>query len=217
MKKERRYKIDTGDAEHEIICAEYMDGAGGNVIAIPYYHVPGRKYANWIHLYAISLYSSNPKMGQRAAAKATKELFGLKTYSHTTLGRALKSLAASINADGESGGSGSGAREGGEAKAGPEPEAGSGRTEDKKHKFPSVDGTADQRAKAAAVLGGLCKAGDKNDIKKAVREIVKHWYSKHRRLLFVTHQRHALDSFLERGWCNAEQKERRAHNKRTPD
>ena len=160
-----------------------MDGASGSVLVIPYYHVPGRKYTIWIHLYAISMYSSNPKMGQRAVAKATKEFFGLKTYSHTTLGRALKSLAASIDADGERGGFEDGGRQGGEVKAGPEPEAGSGQPDEKKRKFPSVDDTAGNRAKAAAFLGGLYRAGDKGDIRKAAREIVKRWYDKHMRLL----------------------------------
>ena len=159
------------------------DGTSGSVLIIPYYHVPGRKFEIWIHLYAISLYSSDPKMGQRAAAKETKEFFGIKTYSHTTPGRELKSLAASIDADGEIGLFEDGRKQGGEAKDGLEPEASSGRIEERKCKFPSADDTTGRRAKAAAFLGGLYRAGDKGDIRKAVREIVKRWYDMHRRLL----------------------------------
>jgi len=35
-------------------------------------------------------------MGQRAVAKATKEMFNLETFAHSTLGRAFKALEQSI-------------------------------------------------------------------------------------------------------------------------
>jgi len=54
--------------------------------------IPGRPYPVYVYIYGMALYSSNPKMGQREAAEKTRIRFGLSTFSHTTLGRAMKRL-----------------------------------------------------------------------------------------------------------------------------
>jgi len=43
-------------------------------------------------MYACALYSSNPEMGQRGAAEATRAKFDLKTFSHSTVCRSFKSF-----------------------------------------------------------------------------------------------------------------------------
>jgi hypothetical protein len=42
-----------------------------------------------VYLYALALYGSAPEKGQRWAAEETRKKFGLATFAHTTLGRAL--------------------------------------------------------------------------------------------------------------------------------
>jgi hypothetical protein len=66
-------------------------------LVIPEFLIPGRPYPIYVYLHAIVLYSSNPKMGQREAAEITRKRFGLSTFSHTTLGRAMKKLEVFIN------------------------------------------------------------------------------------------------------------------------
>ena len=89
---ERRYKLEYHHKDYIIVCPEYRDTANNRkpIVIIPEFLIPGRPYPVYIYLYAIDLYSSNPELGQRAAAEATRKHFGLATFAHTTLGRALK-------------------------------------------------------------------------------------------------------------------------------
>ena len=91
----RAYKLDCGQIELEVDCLEIRDqedmGKAGYLI-IPEFLIPGRPYPIYIYLYAVATYCYNPRMGQREAAKRTRERFGLETFSHTTLSRALKKL-----------------------------------------------------------------------------------------------------------------------------
>jgi len=52
-----------------------------------------------VYLYAIDLYSANPEKGQRWVAEATRQYFGLASFAHTTLGRALKALVFNLDAE----------------------------------------------------------------------------------------------------------------------
>ena len=60
--------------------------------------MPGRPYPIYVYIYGIILYSTNLEMGQREAAEKTRKMFGLKTFSHTTLGRAMIRLESRIKA-----------------------------------------------------------------------------------------------------------------------
>jgi hypothetical protein len=93
---ERFYKITTMNRVFTVICPEFRDGSNGSmpIVIIPDFLVPGRPYPVYVYLFAIDLYCQNSQMGQRAAAKATKEHFGLATFAHTTLGRAMKSFVS---------------------------------------------------------------------------------------------------------------------------
>jgi len=55
----------------------------------------GRPYPAQVYLYACSLYSKNPGMGQRAVAEATRAEFGLETFSHSTVSRTFRALEQS--------------------------------------------------------------------------------------------------------------------------
>jgi hypothetical protein len=93
----RRYKLECGQVVYEINCLEIQDKENGcRYLIVPEFMKPKRPYPIYVYIYAIMLYSSNPAMGQRKAAKRTREVFGLQTFSHTTLGRAMKKLVAFI-------------------------------------------------------------------------------------------------------------------------
>ena len=87
---ERVYKLHCGETEYEIVCSEIYTGEPNEkYLIVPEFLFPGRPYPVYVYLYGIELYSSNPKMGQREAAEKTRKQFNLKTFSHTTLGRAM--------------------------------------------------------------------------------------------------------------------------------
>ena len=92
--REHKFKLQTGRVDIEVACPEIDDEENSDeaYIILPEFLIPRRPYPIYIYLYAIATYCLNPKMGQREASKRTRERFGLKTFSHTTLGRALKKL-----------------------------------------------------------------------------------------------------------------------------
>ena len=88
-------KLQCGELTYEVRFPEIRDLETGNkksYMIVPEYLIPGRPYPIYVYIYAITTYCLNPKMGQREAAERTRERFGLKTFSHTTLGRAMKRL-----------------------------------------------------------------------------------------------------------------------------
>jgi hypothetical protein len=96
---ERSYKIKEQYKEYTVICPEYRNDTEGAepIVIIPEFIVPGRPYPVYVYLYAIDIYSSDPGKGQRRAAEETRKFFGLMTFAHTTLGRALRSFIRVIN------------------------------------------------------------------------------------------------------------------------
>jgi hypothetical protein len=97
---EHSYKIKESYKEYIVICPEFRNETMGlePVVILPEFLVPGRPYPVYVYLYAIDLYSSAPEKGQRWAAEETRKHFGLSTFAHTTLGRALKAFVRGINA-----------------------------------------------------------------------------------------------------------------------
>jgi len=89
------YALLFGRDEYEIICPKIRVN-GIEYLFIPKLLIPGRPYPIYVYLFGIALYSSNPKMGQREAAEKTRKRFDLATFSHTTLGRAMKRLEIRI-------------------------------------------------------------------------------------------------------------------------
>jgi len=90
-----RFTLQCGRTNIEVVCAEIRDQENKNedgYLIVPEFLIPGRPYPIYVYLYAITIYCLNVTLGQRKAAEMTRERFGLKTFSHTTLGRALKKL-----------------------------------------------------------------------------------------------------------------------------
>jgi hypothetical protein len=161
LKRMRSYKIEYRHRIYEIICPEYIDENCNSTLIIPDFLIPGRKYPVCVYIYAIHLYCSNKWMGQREAARLTKEKFGLASFSHTTLGRTAKVLEQSLLVG-----------TGGDVEDKCRPQKG----------FPTVSDTAARRKLITKFLGKF-NMSDKDITIKASRAVVAHWYGKHRRLL----------------------------------
>ena len=127
--KERAFALECGQAVYEIYCPEIQDD-GILYLIVPEFMIPGRPYPIYVYIYAIMLYSSNPKMGQREAAEKTGKRFGIEKFSHSTVCRAMKRLEALIKTDRNE------PEPDNETKEPQQPDAG---------RFPSVEDTAKRR------------------------------------------------------------------------
>jgi hypothetical protein len=133
------------------------------------------------------LYSENPTRGQRWAAAATRAKFKLKTFSHTTLGRAFKAFEEFRRKDLEGmPGADTGTSADAGAQPGPAPKSGAG---DGKapaqgaRRFPSVGDTAKRRMEMAGFLRAFSDAIAGSGVEGAARRFVKYWHGKSKRLL----------------------------------
>jgi len=158
--EERVYTQDCGQIDIAVKCLEIRDpkeARKDGYLIVPEFFVPGRPYAVYIYLYAILTYCLNPLMGQREAAKRTRERFGLETFSHTTLGRALKKLVKQIT------------EKGNEAQNKTDPVSAA---EVSARKFPTVEDTKDKRAKAAAYLKKAAASGE-SSLTQEAKQVIK--------------------------------------------
>ena len=135
-----RYKLQCGWTDIEVVCPEICEHEKTEdrfYLIVPEFLIPGRRYPIYVYIYAIATYCLNPTMGQRETAKRTRERFGLKTFSHTTLGRALKRLEQLIREY---------------TTETEDTEAADASTEAEGKKFPSTVQTKDRRETVAAYL-----------------------------------------------------------------
>ena len=138
--RERACKQDCGQIDIRVDCVEIRtqeNESEDGYLIVPEFFILGRPYPIYVYLYAILTYCLNPWMGQREATKRTRERFGLKTFSHTTLGRAMKKLEKLIK--------------GHENESLSETETGK-TSEVGDRKFPTVDQTKTRRDKVASYL-----------------------------------------------------------------
>lgn len=91
------YPMTIGHIDYEVICVEiWQKGDEEHSLVIPSFFIPHRGYAADVYEFAINLYSSNPHLSQRAVAEQTRIKYGLKTFAHTTVGRAMKALVKAL-------------------------------------------------------------------------------------------------------------------------
>jgi hypothetical protein len=179
----RRYQIEYNGSDHEIICPEYIF-PDKTIIILVWFLIPGRHYPLPAYLYACSLYSSNPDIGQREASEATRKKFGLETFSHSTLSRTFTDLEQSLEKrfgkkfelpseivqsyDDN-------AANGASVKA--------DKSQPTKRSLPTVEDTAKRRKKMQSFLREFYTDIEKDDIASAGCYIVKRTYKKTRQLL----------------------------------
>ena len=170
---ERSYIIKEQHKEYTVICSEFRNDAKGleSIVIIPEFLVPGRPYPVYVYLYAIDLYSGAPEKGQRWAAETTRKYFGLETFAHTTLGRALKAFIHVIGG-------------GVDADATP-PEESSTPTPDgdKKPPFPGVQLTAVLRKQAAIFLRSMLAKTVRAQCIALCCGLAREWFVEYQRFL----------------------------------
>jgi len=185
-----RYQIEYSRREYEIVCPRYTLADGRDVTVIPWYLIPGRPYPIQVYLYACSLYSTNPGIGQRGAAEATRAKFKLESFSHSTVSRSFRALeyAQKLSLDNRFGeevkvfGAGSGNIVVRAAKTC----AKSNSVPNCIKSFPSAADTAKRRGKMAVFFRGVNSVVDEVNIKAieaAGRQFVEDWHEKTGRLL----------------------------------
>jgi len=157
------------------------------VLVIPWFLIPGRAYPIQVYLYACGLYSSSPNLGQRGVAKATRAIFRLGKFSHSTVSRSFKAFEQSRK-------KALGQRFGEELEVSYDETstlanaaADSGDKNDEAahtlKRFPSVMDTAERRKEMAVFLQRFLSASKEGDIEAAGRQFVKYWHKKTQRLL----------------------------------
>jgi hypothetical protein len=167
---ERLYKIQESHKEYIVVCPELRNDAMGlePVVILPDFLVPRRHYPVYVYLYAIDLYCSAPEKGQRQAAEETRKRFGLDTFAHTTLGRALKALAHSI---------------GGNAAAPDEEDVAASGAAPKEPGFPTVQTTEACRKQAAQFLQRGLIQTQRRQVALIGCKLAREWFQRRRRFL----------------------------------
>ena len=67
------------------------------MLILPEYLFLRMRYPIQVYIYAINEYCRDEGTSQRKAAEKARKLFGLTTFSHSTLGRTLKKLLALVD------------------------------------------------------------------------------------------------------------------------
>lgn len=154
---------------------------------IPWYLIPGRPYPIQVYLHACCLYSKKPEIGQRGAAKATRERFKLGTFSHSTVSRSFRSLeqahkAALEKRYGEEinirGGEdlnvvSAAAKSNTKSFAGPRPE----------RRFPTVAATAKRRGAMRGFFADYPGGAKRTGVETGISQFVEGWHKRTLRML----------------------------------
>jgi hypothetical protein len=134
------------------------------------------------------LYSSNPEIGQRKVAEATRAKFNLEKFSHSTVSRSFKTIEQTQKKALEG-------RFGEELKPSNQspnlPLVSEQATTDAKkenlpetaRRFPTVIETASRRKEMLGFLRGFILASKKGSIEAATCQFVKYWHEKTQQLL----------------------------------
>jgi len=95
-KKHKKYLLLINYRAYQITCPIIENKDGEITVVIPAFKVPNSNIPIFVHLYAVALYITSSK-SMRKTATDVKKLFGLETFSHTTIGRTLKKMIAKFD------------------------------------------------------------------------------------------------------------------------
>ncbi|MCL2474322.1 MAG: hypothetical protein FWF23_05450 [Alphaproteobacteria bacterium] len=163
---ERSYKTKYQYKEYIVICLEFRNDSTGAepVVIVPDFLIPGRRYPHYVYMHGIELYCNNPDKGLRWAAEETRKYFGLDTFSHTTLGRALKAFFRGI--------------------AGEDPTPAKDiDSEKQKPCFPSTQDTAVVRKQVAEFLRSRLGQIEQQEIIVIYCQLAREWHKQYQKLL----------------------------------
>ena len=188
----RYYKIEYQHKEYIIECPEFnndkKDSLPMLIVIIPEFLIPRRRYPVYVYLFAIDLYSRQSQKGQRWAAKITREKFGLSSFAHTTLGRALKSFTKNISAAIKTPPATQSEPEKGEKKERQPHEAAEKENAEQTNKckrttFPTVSLTKDLRDQAVEFLKGKLNNSALQKVIESSQAIARAWFKEFHRFL----------------------------------
>jgi len=94
--KYREYKIVFAYREYILKCPVLSGNEIPPLVLIPSLKIPRKRYPVYVYLYAVTLYLSS-SLSMRKICAEVRKIFGLETFSHSTLSRTLKKLIANIN------------------------------------------------------------------------------------------------------------------------
>jgi hypothetical protein len=172
---ERIYKLTYMHSDYHVYCIEFRSDKKGlkPVLLMPEFLIFRRPYPLEVYLYAIDLYSSNPDKGQRWTAEKTRNRFGLATFAHTTVGRALKAFVRVLD-----------------ELTPTSPSTNNEQTDEPDKQgvgsqplFPTVTITAELRKRAGQFLRGVIAQSNRLVGAAASNKIAREWFNTHGRLL----------------------------------
>jgi len=168
-RSERSYRIKEQYKEFTVTCPEFRNGKKGAepVVIIPSFLVPRRPYPVYVYMYAIELYGESPEKSQRWVAEETRKHFGLRSFAHTTLGRALKAFIHKIR----------------ETAKSFEEDAAESPGGDKASGFPTTRMTSALRKQAVRFLNGIPVKSGKGQAVIAFCELAEKWFKVYGRFL----------------------------------
>ena len=176
---ERYYKLAyMKKSAYEITCPVFKDSKADENIVVPDFLLSRRKYPVHVYFFAINLYSSNPGLGQRGVAKATREKFGLSGFSHSTVSRVFRELEGHI----AKGAACNGAAGSPETRLAEGCGAVPARDAPKADKPQTAADTRARREAMAAFLRSVLGTQKINGLTRYGEKMVNGWYDKHRRL-----------------------------------
>lgn len=164
--KYHSYKIEYRHRSHEIQAPEVWladSPESPRMLILPEYLLPRRPYPIEVYACAMNEYCGESGMSQREAAETARKRFGLATFAHTTLGRALKKLREVIGgiekAPCRAGETGGAAPDGGDAAPpGAEGQGGSGLAERREKAGHFLGEWLPRGGAAAGVFEAACRA-----------------------------------------------------------
>ena len=166
----------------EMISKPYLSQHKEHSLIIPAFLVSHRRYPVYIYVFAINLYSVNPKLGQRKVAEETRKKFSLKTFAHTTVGRAMKKLAQTLA---ETAIIDNKAME--DANAAQETEQNRSNTvKTRSGRFPTVQDTSTIRDTVKSFFGARLENRFEEEFREVCDRIAIYWYAHFHRLLMNT-------------------------------
>jgi hypothetical protein len=186
QKSERSYKIEYQHKEYTIICLVFRNYGQDSkpIVIIPEFLIPRRPYPVYVYLYAIYLYSMSPEKGQRWAAGETRKYFGLNTFSHTTLGRALKRFVCKLEEAAKASNSSQNEMSCNYKEKNEIQNANVGQVYIKKKSgFPTIHTTEALRKQAAQFLCGMVAQAVKQHVIEICCNFVRNWFEEYHQLL----------------------------------
>jgi len=179
--KEKSYQLTLGQIDYEVICLEiWQKGDKEHSLIIPAYLIPHRVYPVYVYIFAINLYSSNPQLSQRKVAEETRKKYELKTFAHTTVGRAMKELAKELTETAVID------NEAAEEAVQETEQSGADTGKICNGRFPSVQDTKTIRTTVKSFFHVRVKNRCQEEFKEACDRIAIYWYAHFYRLLMNT-------------------------------